>query len=407
MKRLFSLVAMFFCLSLLFTGCSVIIDFLNPIPEKYIEGVKVPRAYPDDDFEIYDDAIVFEVDEDDDEITLEYGTEDDVDDVMDYYENLFEDNDLIVEEKEYDRDEFYAAGRGDGFAFEVEIYEPRGETLEKLFAAVVEVTIEFVDEDIVIEAPEETDTQTATPTVTPENTDDADDDSYIIDVTTLTDDELAYYISDTVWYYIEYVADGEVQDLSNGQLIYYSDGTLEDTFDDELNTGNWYVSGNRLYCDYTSGKTVNWAIGVQFRGSENYLIYYSSDNQGAFWRYSTYAKDSITSYTSNADVSSAIAGITMEPVYYMYSDGSIESMYDNPITFYYDGTFEEIYKGMNYTGTWQVSDGYITYYYDGGDSTSYPVFVEYNAVNGYYYLYLGDLEEGYEDCYWVYSGAVQ
>ena len=143
MKKIILLLVLLTSTAMFFSGCAVITNILDPLPEEYVEGVKVPRDYPDDDFEVYDDAVVFEAEEDDEEISLKYGTEDDIDDVIDFYEELFEDNELTVDEQEDDKDEFYAKGKGDGFKFEINAEEASGNYEERAFATVVEVDIEF------------------------------------------------------------------------------------------------------------------------------------------------------------------------------------------------------------------------------------------------------------------------
>lgn len=142
MRKLSYLSVFILCLALLFTGC----DLFDPLPEEYVDGVRVPRDYPDNDFEIYDDAIVYEVEEEkDEEIVLKYGTEDEMDDVIDFYKDLFEDVPLAVNEQEDNKDEFYAEGYGDGFKFEVTVEEPSGDYEERAFATVVEVYIELLE----------------------------------------------------------------------------------------------------------------------------------------------------------------------------------------------------------------------------------------------------------------------
>ena len=119
MKKLALILAFVLSAAMLFTGCAVITNILDPLPDEYVDGVKVPRDYPDDQLEIYDDAIVFEAEEDEEEITLMYGTKDEIDDIIDFYEDLFDDNGLNVEESDDGKGEYYAKGSGEGIKFEI------------------------------------------------------------------------------------------------------------------------------------------------------------------------------------------------------------------------------------------------------------------------------------------------
>ena len=128
------LVILFFCVVLIFAGC---------IPSHYTKGVDADE-YPDRDLPVYDDAIIFEYEEDDDEVTIKYGTEDDVDDVMDFYQDYFKDEEIALDKEDQDKDEYQAIGFYEDFLFEIDVEEARGKNEEKVFNAVVEVEIEFL-----------------------------------------------------------------------------------------------------------------------------------------------------------------------------------------------------------------------------------------------------------------------
>ncbi|MBN2878444.1 MAG: hypothetical protein JXN65_02330 [Clostridia bacterium] len=145
MKSKKFLIAVMICLLALFTGCSAISSLIDPLPEEYVDGVRVARDYPDDSLPIYDDAIVYAYEEDDGTIELSYGTEDDVDDVADFYEDIFDSGDLKVDESEDEKDSYYAKGTGDGFVFEINVEEASGKYEERAFAATATVEIEFVE----------------------------------------------------------------------------------------------------------------------------------------------------------------------------------------------------------------------------------------------------------------------
>ncbi len=88
MRKKLKTILLIIMTAVLFTSC---------LPKEYKDGVKLDRDYPEDELPIYDDAIVYECEDDKDEITVNYGTEDDIDDVIDFYQDFFEDENIIVE----------------------------------------------------------------------------------------------------------------------------------------------------------------------------------------------------------------------------------------------------------------------------------------------------------------------
>ncbi len=77
-RKILLLIAILLLLSAALLGC-------DTVPEEYTDGVKLDRDYPEDDMPIADDAVIYYCDEDEDEITVRYGTSEDLDDVADFY----------------------------------------------------------------------------------------------------------------------------------------------------------------------------------------------------------------------------------------------------------------------------------------------------------------------------------
>ena len=79
-------------------------------------------------------------------------------------------------------------------------------------------------------------------------------------------------------------------------------------------------------------------------------------------------------------------------------------MKQSTLTFYADGSFGETFDGVFSDGTWYIEDKilYLTYT-ESQDTYTYPVFIEYDDVSDSFYLYFGDLEEGYEGNNWVFT----
>lgn len=504
-SKLLLLLAFVMLVSAVFVGC-------DQIPEEYTEGVKLDKSYPDEDMPIYDDAVVYYCDDDENEISIKYGVEDDLDDVADFYKDHFEDIEIELEDETDKSSRYSAEGSYKDFQFKVKVTEPSGDYEEKVFTTIVKVDIEFIDDSLGTVSDiqnkvslsdqlpgfwrqesfedssgsistyeygtayefyidgtlniyfnfaligtggwSEIDSSTVLLTTvdgtqenvkvtfekrsekeyliwedstgklvffkdskdefsmeTADNTpvDNTDGDNTgstntSTDIPVLDDSQLTSAISGTTWYYIAYVdKNGNTQSNSEGKLIYNADGSFEDAFDEETETGSWYVTGGRLYCDYSDDTSSNWQISVLLRGSAEYLLYFDDEEAGAFWLYSTFPLDSIITYTTDEEMTAAIAGRDFNALYYMYANGATETMSDNPITFSTDHTLQDLYEGELLTGTWEFKDGYLTNTYDNGDAFQYPVYVEYNTVSDSYYLFLGDLEEGFEDCYWIYT----
>ena len=90
---------------------------------------------------------------------------------------------------------------------------------------------------------------------------------------------LASSLADRTWYYIHYKTEtDEIQNDSLGYVIYHSNGTVEDVFDDSTYSGTWYISEGWLYCDYDDGDSVGWNIEIGELYGVNYLIYNSSNS---------------------------------------------------------------------------------------------------------------------------------
>ena len=227
------------------------------------------------------------------------------------------------------------------------------------------------------------------------------------------DAQLAASIADRTWYYVHYLtAENQVQNSLTGYVEYNSDGTLYDELGSDIYSGTWYVSDGGLYCEYDDGSNASWEIEVGTLSNTNYLTYYSSSEPGAYWLYidmprsyyQSFSNDNIF-YLTDSELTYALSGLELHEFYYLYTDGTTEEMVNNTMTFYQDGTFEDYYvdEDSRSTGTWQFGSGYLEMYYDNNESSMYPAYIEYDNQSGAYFIYLGDMEEGYEGCYWVFT----
>ena len=140
-KKNLLLIVSILLLCALLLGCTI-------IPEEYTKGVKLDRDYPDDDMPIMDDAIVYFSDDDKESITIEYGVEDDLEDVVDFYMDHFEDNDIVLDSESDKSSKYTAEGFYKNFMFKIRVTKPSGEYEEKQFVTTVEIEIEFTEEAI-------------------------------------------------------------------------------------------------------------------------------------------------------------------------------------------------------------------------------------------------------------------
>lgn len=487
LKKLLNLFIIVLITLILFIGC-------DKIPEEYTEGVKLHRSYPAEYMPIYDDAVVYYCDNDEQSVTIKYGVDDELDDVADFYKDHFEDKGISLEDETDKSTKYIAEGICIDFSFKIKITEPTGSYEEQVFKTVVKVDINLVhdslgtadqlkeesplnnrilgfwrqesfqdnqgnkqktylygsayhflpdgtvliylayalvetgqwkavDEKTLLFTPTDKESVNVTITTEKRNSEDyllwedasgvltffkdspdgfSNQSSYTQENEAVTPDEqLSKALDDTTWYFIN--EQDESSNSINNNMICYSDGTFEDSYNGDTIYGTWYISAGNLFLEAGEDDKINFEIRIEYRGSANYL-YVIDNEEGEYCLYSNFPQNSVITYTSDEDMTTAISGKKFNELYYMYSDGRTEpSQHQNHFTFNEDKTFIDFYKGEPSSGTWYFTDGYIKNFYDNGDILYYPAKVEYNKVSNNYYLFLGDLEEGYENCYWVFA----
>ncbi len=136
MKKMLIVLIIILSIILLISGCQ----------NKYKVGVSLPDEYPDE-LEIYEDAVVFEAVVEEEEIVIKYGTEDDIDDVIEFLNELTESLEIICTEKDEGRNDYTAEGIGSCYEFQIAA-EKAEDKEEKYFDTVVTVEVEFNDESI-------------------------------------------------------------------------------------------------------------------------------------------------------------------------------------------------------------------------------------------------------------------
>jgi hypothetical protein len=139
-RRFFVFAAILLILVSILVGCS-------SVPEEYTKGVRLDRDYPEDSLPLMDEAIVYYSEDDNGEIMIKYGVSgQSVDDIKDFYQDYFDDNDFYIDEDE-DDNEYTASGSYYGFNFKLDAKNPRSDNEQKAFTAIVRIEVNFFEED--------------------------------------------------------------------------------------------------------------------------------------------------------------------------------------------------------------------------------------------------------------------
>ena len=230
-------------LVLVFSGC---------IPSQYTKGVTA-EEYPDKDLPIYDDAIIFDYEGDEEEVTIQYGTKDDVEDVMDFYQEYFEDEDIMLDNEEEDEEEYIAEGFFENFLFEISAEPAKGDIEKKVFSTVVEVKIEFLSDEEIEER------------LGPD----------------LQKDIIGF------WEIVSAAYEGQEQDLSGFgfAMEFFADGTVDlyVFYSSAGMTGNeWSMTedGSLEYYDPTLLDTINATVAIEKKGNDEFL--YITEDDGSY-----------------------------------------------------------------------------------------------------------------------------
>ena len=374
-----------------FSGCEAIKGLSNKVPEEYTEGIKYDRDFPDDVLEIYDDAVVFDSKKLFDEIILTFGTQDDMEDVIDFYKDFFEENGITPAEETEDKDEYYARGVFEGYEFKLQISEPDGEYVEDLFECVVYLSArQAKDSDLLKPA-----VQTTTPAPSEEPTPSPEATATPALTATPTDggngETPLSYLEPGSWEMIALLLDGEYANseatmyfgYDGSGAFYYNDYDTDDRgsqyFSYEAGGGKLDINsdeGNISYQAYFDDGVLHLSNGA---GVDMYLANWSEN-------YDVYLSEN--TFTAYGDW-----------IYYEPETGYIET-----IAFWPDST-GYIYNwggnGENHFMNWEYENGSFTIYDDHENEYTYGIVhmgevfelrqqngsvFFYNRVSGNYWL---------------------
>lgn len=137
MKKTFTIVIILVCACIFLFGCS----------SKYKKSADIPKDYPDE-LEIYDDAIIFEVVEEDDKIEIKYGTKDSMEDVADFYIKLMKEVRSTAFVQNENKNNYIAEGWGVYYTFKIKAGIPTDKREQRNFETVVTVNVTVSEDKI-------------------------------------------------------------------------------------------------------------------------------------------------------------------------------------------------------------------------------------------------------------------
>ncbi len=371
-----------------FSGCQALSGLTNKVPEKYTDGIKYDRDFPDDIFEIYDDAIVFESKELFGAIVLAYGTEDDVDDVVDFFMDFFEDNDITLVYEDEGRDTYYAKGYFEGYEFKVQVEEPDGEYVEDLFSCIVYISTEEKEETAIsvkadpTATPQPENTQAPTAQPTPVKS----------EVTATPKPEQTSASNGETPLYNLYEGSWELRWSGSGNTVYNMDATLHINGD---GTGTYY------YYDYDSDDRNFMQFNYEVENGQLLL-----ETGSGIITYDAYYDDGIL-HLIHAENGVEMYFANWNEVYSIYpSDSEFtaygdwmyyepETGYTETISFWPNGSGYIYNWGGGYENLlmfWEFEDGIFTIYDELGNEYTYGIVhrgevFELHQLNGSVFFY--------------------
>ncbi len=364
------------------TGCATVKNIIDPLPDEYTEGLRLSRDFPEDDIELYYDAVIFKQDESEDEISLNYGVLDELDEVIGFYDDILTDNGLTVEESDDSRNEYYAKGIGSGYKFEIYASLAEGGYEQRAFSTVVEITIEF----------------------------------YTVGEETLKKIQGFWLVCGQ---------NGEIDDSYRelGDAMEFNDMTIDfyNDFDaDALNTDFVFLDDDTIYLE-KDGEQFTLDISFEIINNIEYLSLYMEEyNETLLLEKSNYdmmlwyeiltppedtpssEETAPESELADREIENFIYGWVWYYTGYLYADGSFEANTEQNEIFYFDVDYTGYYQfedSISYI-SWYVEDGYLYVTFE--DEGTYYWQVDCEQTADELYLYLADYSASDGSAY-VYS----
>lgn len=345
----------------LFTGCSL-------VPDEYTNGVRLDSSYPEDDLPIINGAVIYYCDADDNSVTIRYGTEESLYDVVDFYKDHFTEEGIALTDESDKSTRYTAEGAYKDFIFELRASEPSEGYELQLFSTIVRIEIAFVDEAVptpVLETPLE---------------------EWIIGF----------------WRQESY-------DDGTGAEITYSEGTAYEFLTDGTLIGydyfeyfasaTWSVIDENTLQIIADGYEGESSVTRENRNGKEYLIWVDSSGTLEFFRDSSDEFSLYDPTAQNADqlLASALTDITWYYVHYSDPEGLLDIGSTGSLICNSDGTFSDTYNDITDTGNWYVQDGILVYEYSDGTTNSWPIEIKSENGDAYLYFYGTEVPE-----FWLY-----
>lgn len=127
---------------------SYLSPFENERDEEYINGVRY-SAFPEEIFELYEDAVVYRYDENKDEMTLYCGSEDNLEDIIEFYEELLKQEDFMIRnQSSQEARTYWIEGLliDEGFEFYLSIEEADGRKEEEYYESQFKIVLILGDD---------------------------------------------------------------------------------------------------------------------------------------------------------------------------------------------------------------------------------------------------------------------
>ena len=423
------------CTLIALTGC---------IPSIYKKGVEY-SDFPDKDIPIYDDAVVFSFERDGEKSEIEYGSEDTVEDIMEFYKDEFDSDEYTVlkENDKYD-DEYYVEGYTDDLYFEIDI-EEASKSLEKYFATTVKMSVEpYVKKEEESTADKKGEMLEDEPIqedeVQPETADGYDiremDQKKIIhfdwdtisdDIKTLFDEGMAYYedgkYRDAAENFLECAKAGHptAQGMT-GDCYYFGEG-VEANIDESI---SWYMKGawqGDEHSQYSLGYMYLYGEGVEADEDIGIFLLKCSAEQGYLyaqeylgWCYESGQfvkrdiKEAVFWYSMAAEQDD-INVILWLAEYYLYGTKETDADYEKAVEYYEKaanlGSTDAAYSlaiiyylGIHFDVDYEKAIEYLQMGLEQGDSRC-----QYLMGESYYFG--NGVEQDYEKCAEYYKMAAE
>lgn len=300
-----------------------ILTFIGCIPIEYTQGVMLHTDYPQDDFPLIDDAVVYYCDKDDNDITIRYGTKEKFRSVVKFYKELFKDKQILLSEEDQKDSRYTAKGCYKESSFFVKVYYPSGDYEKQLYTTTVRIKIEPCSDD----------------TVTTQER--------IIGFWRYKRDSSQY-------------PPFSIHFLENGTAVLFDNGYY-------TSTANWRVIDETTF-----------SLTLPNSFEEKLNIAFESDNGKDYMRWdsenytTTFYRDLSVQDLSN-QLTNDLGSYTWYFVHYMHNDGEIKPYEFGRYIFNLDGTFKDELGAFG-AGTWFVSNELL--FCDNNGMVTRPIKIE-------------------------------